>query len=52
MWGIGCVIVELIKFQNRSVDKDSKSSNKALFPGQYCFPLTPKGQMEDKTDQI
>lgn len=52
MRGIGCVIFELIKFQNRSQDKESSSSNKALYPRQYCFPLTPKGQMEDKTDQI
>ena len=23
MWGVGCIIVELIKFTNRSIDKDS-----------------------------
>jgi mitogen-activated protein kinase 1/3 len=33
MWAIGCVIFELIKFQNRSSNKECTSTNKAVFQG-------------------
>jgi mitogen-activated protein kinase 1/3 len=45
MWGVGCCIYELIKFTNRSMGKvDSQDQRVALFPGQYCYPLSPKGE--------
>lgn len=52
MWGVGCIIFELIKFTNRALDKNHQSSRKSLFPGQYCFPLSPRGHLEENKDQI
>lgn len=52
MWGIGCIIYELIRFTNRAMQKQSPINRKALFPGQYCFPLSPRGNTEEGFDQI
>ena len=50
MWAAGCIIVELIKFTNKVNGKDNTITKSALFPGQYSFPLTPKGESDDNKD--
>jgi mitogen-activated protein kinase 1/3 len=43
MWSIGCVLYEIMSFA--MLQQGSKLAPKkvmALFPGEFCYPLTPK----------
>lgn len=39
VWAVGCIFAELLQMMQENV-ADPKE-RKALFPGEYCFPLSP-----------
>ena len=42
MWSLGCILYEIIDaFTGSKFKNYSKKNSHALFPGQYCFPLSP-----------
>lgn len=42
IWGMGCILAELLQ-KTQSHAKDAKTiKNEALFPGRSCFPLSPE----------
>ena len=49
IWGIGCIIAELIRCSKPYQEHDEKwSKNKRyLFPGSSCFPLSPRKGSKD-----
>lgn len=39
IWSMGCVLADLLSLANP--DSNSKETNKRIFPGTSCFPLSP-----------
>jgi serine/threonine protein kinase len=39
MWSLGCILGELLY---SVVYKENKFSDRIVFPGKYCYPLSPK----------
>lgn len=44
MWSMGCIMYELL---NYTLKDENKYTNKYLFEGTSCFPLSPCGQDKD-----
>ena len=45
MWGVGCILAEMI---NCTYGK-TKFKTRAVFPGNSCFPLSPTEESKDHT---
>ncbi len=42
IWGMGCVLAELLQKTEPHVNDSRTVKNEALFPGRSCFPLSPE----------
>ena len=54
MWGIGCILYELLHVSLESTDQAKKEEGKdedkwrhILFKGKYCFPMSPNPNQEE-----
>ena len=61
MWSIGCVLFEVLKCSKENAEYSTKNlKHRVLFPGESCFPLSPRQQLQDdsmtnvvdRTDQL
>ena len=51
IWSIGCILYELVSFSMLSQQPElAPKKVSALFPGDYCYPLTPKNEKKSGTD--
>jgi len=51
IWSIGCILYELITFSMLSQKPElAPKKVSALFPGDFCYPLTPKGNKKTGDD--
>ena len=52
VWSAGCIFAELLSLMQQPTERPAKDT---LFPGQSCFPLSPRQDQHpalDKTDQL
>lgn len=42
VWGMGCILAELLQKTESHVNDRATIKNEALFPGRSCFPLSPE----------
>jgi mitogen-activated protein kinase 1/3 len=56
IWSLGCILYELLLFSLASTNPELVPTKvNALFPGDHCYPLTPKNPKksnEDTKDQL
>jgi hypothetical protein len=41
MWSVGCTMAEIIRFTNPYRDVGFDKTNRYMFPGTSCFPISP-----------
>lgn len=46
IWGVGCIMAELLQKTDSHQLDDNTLKNQALFPGKSCFPLSPEKRSE------
>ena len=51
IWGLGCILAELIHCSVNYSEKGFKFCNKkrVLFKGKSCYPLSPRDQIENES---
>lgn len=58
IWGVGCILAELLQKTQEHMGDSNCSKDQPLFPGKSCFPLSPdkhskrKGSGFTEKDQI
>ena len=51
LWSIGCVLGEMLNFTDVYKKHGVSSSDRFVFEGSSCFPLSPCQEMRDAEDQ-
>lgn len=49
IWGIGCILAEMLTVSQIDHSSSKKPERRHLLPGASCHPLTPRTLKEDKT---
>ena len=51
MWSMGCIFAELLWSQEAKRDPKNTSQIRAIFPGNSCYPLSPKASKESNSNE-